>query len=303
MADSDQQARAVLVNWGIEAEPRRELSGLNKDTWQVGEDAWLAADVESVQPEWETVEAVLGRPELSSFEVPRAVPTRNSERWIRYEGRLWRMTESVHGRAPSPESHEDLASVAVALARLHRAMAPLPERFGSQTISTAEYAQRARALLEGEVLPYTEEESAQIAAGLDLWSAATLHQEPRQLIHGDPSYPNLRLDREGHLTGLIDWESVRWDSVLHDLAVVGQTILYRSGWTDTRAGLATLLELYAEAGGQVFSLDDLLLSILGIKFESVAHHGQKLLAGTGDPDLVRSQASKIHLVCELLKHQ
>ncbi|EGR96975.1 MULTISPECIES: phosphotransferase enzyme family protein [Actinomycetes] len=302
MADSDKQARAVLVNWGIEAELRRELSGLNKDTWQVGEDAWLAADVDSIQPAWETVEAVLRRPELSSFDVPRIVPTRCGERWIRYEGRLWRLTESVHGRAPSPESHEDLASVAVALARLHRAMAPLPERFGSHTISTAEYAQQARALLRREVLPYTEEESAQIISGLDLWGAATLRREPRQLIHGDPSYPNLRLDREGCLTGLIDWESVRWDSVLHDLAVVGQTILYRSGWTDTCAGLAALLELYAEAGGQVFSLDDLLLSILGIKFESVVHHGQKLLTGTGNTDLVRSQASKIHIVCELLKH-
>ena len=39
MADSDKQARAILVNWGIEAELRRELSGLHKDTWQVGEDA------------------------------------------------------------------------------------------------------------------------------------------------------------------------------------------------------------------------------------------------------------------------
>ncbi|MGL5405849.1 MAG: phosphotransferase [Propionibacteriaceae bacterium] len=303
MARSDHDARAVLAQWGIEAEPRRECSGLNKDTWQVGEDAWLAADKESAWAEWETVDAILSRSELRSFEVPRVVSTRSGERWVSYEGRLWRMTESVHGRRPSPESHEDLASVAAGLARLHRVMAHLPEKFGSQATPTAEYAQRARELLIHEALPYTDEESAQIASGLDLWDVATVSQGPQQLIHGDPSYPNLRLDDQGQLTGLIDWESVRWDSVLHDLAVVGQTILYRSGWSDTRAGLVTLLGLYAEAGGQTYSLDDLLLSILGIKFESVAHHGQKLVDGAGDPDLVRSQASKIHLVCELLKQQ
>ncbi len=303
MAKSDQDAMAILGHWGIEAEPRRESSGLNKDTWQAGEDAWLAADHEGAATTWEAVDALLSRRELSSFDVPRIVPTLSGERWIRCEGRLWRMTEAVSGRAPSPESHEDLASVAAGLARLHQAMAPLPEIFGSQAIPTAEHARHARELLESEELPYTEEESAQIVEALELWGAAPLCQGPQQMIHGDPSYPNLRLDHTGQLTGLIDWESVRWDSVLHDLAVVGQTILYRSGWSDTRAGLVTLLELYAQAGGRAYSLDDLLLSILGIKFESVAHHGQKLVAGTGDSDLVRSQAGKIHRVCALLKQQ
>ena len=80
-------------------------------------------------------------------------------------------------------------------------------------------------------------------------------------------------------------------------------MLYRSGWGDKRSGLYRLLLKYREAGGQEFSIQQLLVEILGIKFESIAHHGQKLINGVGDMGLVRSQASKINIVYSLLEKE
>ncbi|MDO5099259.1 MAG: phosphotransferase [Corynebacterium sp.] len=123
------------------------------------------------------------------------------------------------------------------------------------------------------------------------------------MIHGDPSYPNLRLGQSRELCGVIDWESVRWGIPLRDLAVVGQSVLYRSGWGDVRDGLKRLLDVYGRAGGRTYSIHQLLITILSIKFWSIENHGQVLLNGGGDVDLVRSQAEKIAAVCRLLQDE
>ncbi|MDO4762104.1 MAG: aminoglycoside phosphotransferase family protein [Corynebacterium sp.] len=296
----DNQAVDALQLWGITETPVREHSGLNKHTWKVATGYWLAADTPAAFDLWCTVDEILRQPELKYLELPRAVPTKNGDNLAQFRGYLWRLTTSVEGRQPDPTSVEDLDSVAVGLAQLHAAMAKLPQKFGAHGISTLTVINHARDLVSKGLLPFNKKETETILAGVSLFEQADTTDEHYQLIHGDPSYPNLRLAKTGELNGIIDWEGVRWDSPLHDLAVVGQTVLYRSGWVDRKAGLQRLLDTYANAGGHKFSVHQLLVSILSIKFGSIAHHGQKLLDGRGDRELVRSQAEKIAIVCRLL---
>lgn len=300
MAD-ESDAAAALKLWGLAEVPVREGSGLNKDTWRVGTAHWLAADSPQVADLWLVVEELLRQPELTYFELPQAVPSVTGHSLPIFRGHLWRLATSVEGAAPVPSSADHLDSVAAGLARLHTAMLPLPQKFGVHGVPTHTFVERARDLVVAALLPFTADETAIILTGLRLLGMAGMIDDQLQLIHGDPSYPNLRLGASGALNGVIDWEAVRWDSPLHDLAVVGQTVLYRSGWTDTWAGLQRLLDGYARAGGRKFAVRQLLLAILGIKFGSIAHHGQRLVDGRGDVTLVRSQAEKIAVVCQLLR--
>ncbi|GAB77742.1 macrolide phosphotransferase [Austwickia chelonae] len=300
LEDAEEDARAVLDMWGMDEPLAKETSGLNKDTWQVGERHWLAADRVDVQNLWRTVDELLGRHELAGYDLPRALPATTGEPLVHFRGRLWRLTESVNGVVPVASRVADLESVAVGMARLHAAMAPLPQRFGAAAVSSETYAERARQFLEHAALPFSTEEHSQVCEGLRLWDKRPRNLIAPQVIHGDPSYPNLRCNADCQLTGLIDWESVRWDSPLYDLAVVGQTVFFRSGWQDTLKGLDRLLTAYARSGGREYAMPDLLHTLLGIKLESVAHHGQKLLDGHGDADLVRSQAGKIYTISALL---
>lgn len=299
----DSEATAALHLWRLTEKPLREHSGLNKDTWKVGAIHWLAAENPSVGDLWRAVDELLRQPELAGFKLPRAVPAASGDLLPRFRGRLWRLTTSVEGKVPVASSTNDLDVVAAGLARLHAAMAPLPQKFGAFGVSPHIVVERARDLVSNGLLPFTKEETMVILAGIRLFHEADIIDDQHQLIHGDPSYPNLRIGRSGELTGVIDWEGVRWDSPLRDLAVLGQTVLYRSGWVHLRGGLERLLEKYSWAGGREFSVHQLLVSILSIKFGSIAHHGQKLLDGGGDRDLVRSQAEKIAIVCELLGNE
>lgn len=298
----------ALRMWGISGTPVLETSGLNKQTWKVGDRHWLAADCLSATDVWSMVEEVLSRPELQYLALPRAVATPAGELFPHQGGQVWRLTLTVDGVVPDPASVEHLDAVAVGLARLHQAMEALPSEYGRHSKSRQAYIQRAGELVGQQLLPYTEEEARIINTGLEFVQEVGEIDPHHQLIHGDPSYPNLRLTSGGVLGGAIDWEGVCWESPLHDLAVVGQTVLYRSGWADLRSGLERLLQQYRQAGGRTYSVQQLLLYVLIIKLESIAHHGDKLIHGQGDVDLVRSQAGKIALAIQLLgddsnKHQ
>lgn len=296
----ESQAFAALQMWGLDEEPVRETSGVNKQTWKIGDAHWLVADSPDVADIWHTVAEILRKPELQYLALPRAFASTNGDLFPFFQGRLWRLTSIVEGAIPVPSRVQDLDSVAAGLAKLHHVMKALSREHGRHNKPRQAYVERACELVEQGLLPFTKQEETTVLTVARFLQAAGEVDAEHQLIHGDPSYPNLRLNQDGLLCGVIDWEGVRWESPLLDLAVVGQTILYRSGWGDARGGLQRLLEQYQRAGGRVFSVRQLLLYILIIKFGSITHHGQRLVDGGGDVELVRSQPAKIAVAWQLL---
>lgn len=92
--------------------------------------------------------------------------------------------------------------------------------------------------------------AAWLARRWEAWAAL-----PRQLVHGDWSYPNLRLDpASGRLTGVLDWEAARVDPVALDLAQIASSLLMWTERADKTAPIAALPDAYAAAGGEAVSL-------------------------------------------------
>jgi macrolide phosphotransferase len=221
-------------------------------------------------------------------------------------GRVWWLTRGLPGRAPGPRSLDDTLAVASGLATLHTFLRQVPRNLAvMRTDSLALFGEGVRLAARPLRIGLRPADLAVIDAAAAIvrthWNR--LSARPRQLVHGDPSYPNLRLSLGSppRLTGILDWESCRYDLPLADLSRLGQAVLYRSGTADAAAGLTQALQRYSGAPARGGELTDLLVAMIMAKFESIAHHGRRYLDGEGPRDLVASQPGKIARILALFE--
>ena len=72
----------------------------------------------------------------------------------------------------------------------------------------------------------------------------SLDQQEKQIIHGDFSFPNIKI--EGHSIGVLDFEFVSRDPAVLDLATICLTLIMRSGFSNNVINemIATCLDSY-----------------------------------------------------------
>lgn len=305
-AARDELARAVLrEHWGVDIQPFGVGVGVNKETWRVGS-FWLSADYADARPTVERQQRLLaaladaGEP---PFQIPADVPSAGIPRGglVVRDDRIWRLTRHVDGRSPAVDSEEDLVAVARGLAGVHAWLATVDPALAPVDMDARVYFERGRELAESPDIAFPAEDRAVVADGARF--AEELLTEvsgSAQIVHGDPSHPNLRIS-SGHpaaLAGLLDWDSSRRDGPVTDLAVVGQTVLFRSALSPL-PGLRLIRDEYHNAGGARVASDVLLAAMVLGKFESIAHHGGRFLRGRAAADLVLSQPAKMRAILEL----
>jgi aminoglycoside phosphotransferase (APT) family kinase protein len=304
MTDHSSNARVVLRTfWNIDSEPVKVDIGVNKETWRVGA-YWLNAEpidqLHRIERELSLLDLLSATPDLP-FCLPLVVPNRFEELPIHFE-QVWRLSEHVDGRAPIVNSVDDLDAVTRGIARLHIWSSHLSPISTPTELDSYGYFQNAVSLLENEVLPLSRLDRISLTEGEEFVNSKfKAFQQNRQLVHGDPSYPNLRvMENQGvSLTGLIDWESSRVDSTISDLAVLGQTVVFRFQSKQTLINLLRILDVYAQASGTEFQLQELFTAMVLGKFESIFHHGCRFLQGRAEASMVSSQASKIAAILTL----
>lgn len=296
-------------HWGIATRPARVEIGVNKHTWRVGQ-RWLSctADyrVQEVQRELLLYAHLRERAHLpGAVAVP--FPQASSQGLLVCANeRVWWVSEHVAGRRPAVGNPADTLAVACGLAGLHAWLQPVPAELAvSADDSLTLYARAWELLADPQRLGLTPADMVTLreACGLvDAYLATAVPPLPRQLIHGDPSHPNLRLSAGAgrQLVGALDWESCRVDFPLSDLATLGQTVVFRAGGANSLAGLGAIHAAYGQLARSRCEISDLLMFMILGKFESIAHHGARFLRGEARQELVRSQPEKIRLLLDLL---
>ncbi|OLT25779.1 hypothetical protein BJF83_22615 [Nocardiopsis sp. CNR-923] len=293
--------------WELTTAPVRVDVGVNKATWRVG-DSWLTCVPDTHEETMDRLRslcAAVAEQAGETFEVPSFLPSRTGDFTPRVGGYAWSLTAHLGGRQPQASSLADMETVASGLASLHRLLRDLPGDLAVSGENSVKLFDEGAALVADPRLEYTTEQRDILARAEVLIRARLdrLTRHPMQLVHGDPSNPNLRLG-EAHppvLTGLLDWDHARVDLVLADVATVAQTVILRSGSSAPLEMLGNVLAAYGDAGGVPFTVDDALTGLLMAKFESVAHHGGRYLRGEGPHDIVMSQPEKIRTVLRLVE--
>lgn len=69
--------------------------------------------------------------------------------------------------------------------------------------------------------------------------------------------------------------------------------------TQPRESLDAMAEAYLAAGGRRFTRHEVLVGLILVKFESIAHHGTRYRHGETDRTMLTSQVDKIRTVLEL----
>ncbi|MBX6750996.1 MAG: aminoglycoside phosphotransferase family protein [Micromonosporaceae bacterium] len=303
--DLDSAARLLVdTKWGRRASAERVHVGVNKATWRVA-DCWLTCDVSRRAERVARMHRLLARLSAApglDIDVPAVIATREGEELVRYADRVWWLTRHVGGRQPDPRNMADTAAVASGLARLHGALRALPGDLAVVDDTLVSLFELATDLIASGRLTFSPDDMKHLSRAEAVareWLPRLTAEDP-QLIHGDPSNPNLRVcDEPVRLCGALDWDQARCDLVLADLATVAQTVVFRSGTTATGELLDTMTEAYTAAGGCHFTRHEVLAGLILVKFESIAHHGTRYLHGETDGALVTSQVDKIRTVLDL----
>lgn len=306
----DLLASQVLTDaWGIASRPGRVDIGVNKHTWLVGEhwlSCTLAQRAEQTRRELALYAHLQERASLpGAIAVPHPLPSR-AGLLVHAGGYVWWLSEHVAGRQPDPQNRLDTLAVVQGLARFHSWLQPVGPELAVSPDDSLSLFTKARALLaDPQPLGFSSADLLTLHKAAELVEAAlpALLLLPRQLIHGDPSHPNLRLapGPAGSLVGALDWEACRVDFPLADLSTLGQTVVFRAGSSAPLADLTTIHAVYGLQTESRFELGDLLLFMLLGKFESIAHHGARFLRGEAQQELVLSQSAKIRVILDLLR--
>ncbi|WP_405764984.1 phosphotransferase enzyme family protein [Streptomyces sp. NBC_01538] len=301
----DASARSLLRLWGLTDEAVERVDvGVNKATWRVG-DFWLSSEVASGKEQAARLEQLLARVAAQfagDIAVPAFVPSSDGV-VVESGGRTWWLTRNIEGRHPDPAEPQDMVAVAAGLALLHDRLRGIPRELAVSKDTCEGLFRAGEVIVRDDRLGFSADDlaAAREAADLVVDRLEAIRRPGMQITHGDPSNPNLFIGSSPRrLTGAIDWDYARYDLLLSDIATVGQTILFRSGSTQPRAYLERVLTAYTEAGGLALPLQDVLVGVIMVLFEAIAHHGNRYLLGQGGYDRVSGRVENIRTVLSLL---
>lgn len=307
----DQVAVVLREHYRLADLARADGLGVNNRTWQAG-GHWLtcrpAARAGQLARETELfarINAITDSPAAPcAVRAPQVIADRSGNRLVRRFGQNWRLTSDLGGQHPAPEDLAGYRPLAAGLANLHASLASLdaepvwPSSILDWALRLAEVGVSALDL----GLPLTTGDRAALARTLDMVGeyAPAFDEMPRQLIHGDVSHPNLRVDAgTGALVGVLDLEFARLDPVVLDLGTLALTALTRSGARRPEEMIEDMTTVYEDHAGLPVDRDAVYAAMLVLKLWSYWHHGHRALRDGTSPELALSQASKCKAVREV----
>ncbi|QHC21010.1 phosphotransferase family protein [Streptomyces sp. GS7] len=254
-------AAAVLRRaWGLRASPVAATTGWNH-TWRA-DGLWLtcrpAAEGAAFRRETELFGRLNGCAPVSGVRAPVAVPTSSGGLCAEARGHVWRLTEELPGETPSGFHRADYPRAGEGLARLHGFLAGLGPRTAVQARGPVDLAaaQVARGVPRPADLPdLAAADRARLALGLRAVAdgLAGVRAAPRQLLHGDPGLPNLRVDPASReLVAVLDLEAASVGPVEHDLGCIGLSAFSHreDDGIDGVAALASAVAAYRRGTGR-----------------------------------------------------
>jgi aminoglycoside phosphotransferase len=296
-----------------------EAIGVNNTTWKVGTEAWLARynknEANRVIRELDFYEYFSNtqiRDPDTIIWVPEVIRTTRGERLYDDGTYLWKLSKHMDGIMPSQEKAELYPILANGLGRLHRKLREIPTAYAVtstpvvQTVKTyvSEIGNIASNIPKDSAIKDIEEENFPlIKAAAQRLSANfnKLQELPVQLIHGDFTHPNLRIDKDqSKLIGVLDFEFCSADPALLDLASIVLTLLTRSKLTEPAKLLAEILKAYEDGGGGHVDPAALKVAVLARKFDSFGYHRNRFLEGKGTMETYLRQLEQLKLVMETL---
>jgi aminoglycoside phosphotransferase (APT) family kinase protein len=302
--DLDAAARRILSKWGLSGEPERLDLGLNKATWRIG-DYWLSSDFAAPRDQIARLDQLLervGEEFDGAVQVPRFLRAK-SDAIVEAEGRLWWVTRNIDGRHPDPNSADDMQAVAGGLALMHQRLRAIPSEYAVSTDTCEGLFRAGEELVTDDRLGFTPDDLTVARAGATavVERLDEIRRPGMQITHGDPSNPNLFVAGQGPvLVGAIDWDYARHDLLISDVATMAQTILFRATSEHPYEYLQQTLTDYVDAGGIALSIDDVLVGVIMVLFEAIAHHGNRYILGQGDYDRVGGRVANIRTVLGML---
>lgn len=303
---------ALRAGWKIEASPRANDLGVNNRVWQVGRRFWLhcydPGELAWRERQARLVEALcqVSVREGAELRVPETVPPLGGGLFHRDDEGAWQLTRNVPGRRPDPLHGAEYPAVARGLARLHRllgridpSLAPAPTTIrGDLQANLAQYrAESGDAAFGALVEPAVERVEAWLPRLLSL---------PVQVIHGDFSHPNLKLEGRGaaaELTGVIDFEFCSADPAVLDLATAVLTLLLRGPGRRADARIDAMLDAYAAAGGGEVGADDLWPALLARKLDSYWYHSRRAMRDPAARPVAERQVEQLRRLLGFLDAQ
>lgn len=223
--------QAVLwEGWQLSGPAEPVTEGVRRKNWRVGEAHYLTAiprrDARYLDREHRFVRAFHDLAPGSRLRLPTPVETTHGEWTIVVAEWVFRLTQTIDGVAPDYDDPESYEAAARGLAGFHGCLRGLGR--GYAVADSGVFDELLR-LLDGPEDPRTWEaltdDPEERALVLEAWEIVVarpdvLRGAPRQLVHGDWTFPNLRMTAAAprRLTGVLDLEAVAWDSVLLDLA-------------------------------------------------------------------------------------
>jgi Ser/Thr protein kinase RdoA (MazF antagonist) len=299
----DDQANQVLTSWNMQADLEPVTIGVNRRVWRSPAGYLTTAWPDEralVEAELAVCQKLADTPAIR-FNVPKALPNSNRELIVKAFDRIWWITYPVVGTRPCPTSIDALIGVSVSLAEVHSQLRRVEDVTPVQHRRLVDWAPLAVQFVDDHaaLMASAAADTVRRAAYLVDDHREALTNSP-QLVHGDPSFPNLLVDPQtNHIVGILDWQEAAVDSVLTDLSVLGNTIWQRSGLPDRRGALEQCLQAYRAADGDSdVELHTVFTAMLAAKLQSVVHHGSRFLVNRGDRANLDEQPG---LIAEILQ--
>lgn len=312
------EVSAILrEGWNLNVEAQAAELGVNNTTWQIGEHAWLARykkdEAERVVREIKLYEYLTDSQaaDHDRILVPAVIRTTEGNSLFTNGDEIWRLSAHMDGYTPSPEKAELYPIIANGLGLLHSKLrkGPLKLAVTSHSIVQTVEADLARMMnpswvTEGNtIVRDMEEEYASVLTATVKKLSRTftgITAMPLQLIHGDFTHPNMRIQEESsRLIGMLDFEFCSADPAILDLATIVLTLLTRSKLNEPARRITEILMAYEEGGGQV-DRTMLEVAIMARKLDSYGYHRRRLLAGKGTVETFRRQLEQLRSVFETL---
>jgi Ser/Thr protein kinase RdoA (MazF antagonist) len=297
-ADLTLQASEVLEFWSVGARQVEPVTiGVNRRVWRT-ELGFLTTswpdERAMAEAELALCQQVAATPAVR-FEVPSPIPADGGRLIVDAFDRIWWITHPVTGERPDPTALETLLAVSESLAEVHGQLRRVDQVAVVQPRRLIDWVPLAAEFLEQHPDLFQPAQRDSIAVAVRVVGDRDRElSQGEQLVHGDPSFPNLLVDPASkRIVGILDWQEAAIDSVLADLSVLGNTIWQRSGLPNRRSALDQCIDRYASQGGRTLQSPMVLIAMLAAKLQSVVHHGSRYVAGRGSWDNLAEQPALI----------
>ncbi|WP_341281287.1 phosphotransferase [Paenibacillus sp. FSL H8-0537] len=306
----------LKFGWAVDLKVMTDEIGINNTTWKVGDSAWLTRytldDVDRVSLEMNLLEHLNDKhvADSSGLKVTEIIKTRQGNKIYKYGKYLWRLSKHMDGEMPSPEDASLYPIISKGLGDFHRILREVPLSFAvtnNQLIQAVEryvyqFLNNSQEINHKSVINDTESENYILiydAAQRLSKNFEKIQKLPVQLIHGDFTHPNLRINKDhSKLTGVLDLEFCSVDPAIFDLASVVLTLFTRSKLRDPLKLYKEIIITYEDRGGEV-EPDLLEVAILAKKLDSYFYHRERLLNGRGSVDTYLRQIEQLKLVLSI----